>query len=146
MWQLLSSGTLDEFEAGAPATWLEHGTKMRLEMKTSIPIAPLFDMLGMEWVTSKMINEGGAHITDVEGVGWNKVVVHMEANAVWVPIIIGVIVAICIYFGWQLFTELKLFAEAIGPVAWGIIACIAAAIAIPVIMSLVRKPKKKEEA
>lgn len=143
MWQLLSSGTPEEFEAGAPNIELPHGTKMRLEMLTSAPIAPLFDLWGAEWVVAKLINEGGAHILDVEGVGWNKVVVHMEANAVWVPIVIGVIVAICIYFGIQLFTEMRLFVESISPVTWGIIAVIGAAIAIPLIMTFVKRKKEK---
>lgn len=143
MWQLLSTGTLDEFQEGAPNIELAHGTKIRLEMITTGPFAPLFDMWGMEWVASKMLNEGGAHIVDVEGVGWNKVVVHMEANAVWVPIIIGVIVAVCIYFGWLLFKELRLFAEAVSPVMWGVIAVVGAAIAIPLILTFV---KRKREA
>jgi len=142
MWQLLSSGAPEEFEAGAPNIELAHGTKMRLEMITSAPIAPLFGLWGVEWVVAKMIDEGGAHIVDVEGVGWNKVVVHMEANGVWVPIIIGVIIAICIYFGIKLFTELRLFAEAVSPVMWGVIAVIAAAVAIPLIVTLVRRKKE----
>ena len=143
MWQLLSGGTPEEFEAGAPSIELPHGTKMRLEMTTSVPIAPLFDLWGMEWVASKMLNEGGAHIVDVEGVGWNKVVVHMEANAVWVPIVIGCIIAICIYFGIQLFTEMRLFAETVSPVMWGVMAAIGAAITIPLVMSLIKKKKVK---
>jgi len=117
---------------------------MRLELTTTVPIAPLFDLWGAEWVTAKMLNEGGAHITDVEGVGWNKVIVHMEANAVWVPIIIGVIIALCIYFGISLFREMKLFAEAVGPMFWGFIGLIAAAVAIPLIMSFFKKREKEQ--
>ena len=144
MWTLLSSGTPSEFQAGAPNIEQPHGTKMRLELTTTVPIAPLFDLWGAEWVTAKMLNEGGAHITDVEGVGWNKVIVHMEANAVWVPIIIGVIIALCIYFGISLFREMKLFAEAVGPMFWGFIGLIAAAVAIPLIMSFFKKREKEQ--
>lgn len=142
-WTLLAAGSLEEFQAAIPpVNQLPKGTRMRLELTTSLPIAPLFDLWGAEWVVSKMLNEGGAYIVDVEGIGWYTIVVHMVADPVWVWVVIGVIVAICSYFGWLLFRELRLFAEAVAPIAWGFIGLIAAAITIPIVIGLIKRKER----
>ncbi|MBW2559616.1 MAG: hypothetical protein JRE40_02050 [Deltaproteobacteria bacterium] len=143
-WTLLASGeSAEELQASAPDIDLPAGTKMRLEIITKIPVAPLADLWGAEWVIDRMLDQGEAEIVDVEGIGWNKIVVHMVARGAWVPIIIGVIVAICAYFGWQWFKEIRLFAEKIGPVAWAIIALIAAGMAIPLVKRLLEKKEAR---
>lgn len=140
MAELIAYGsTAGELEATVAQVDLPPGTKMRLEMTTTVPIAPLANLWGAGWVIDWMLDQGEAEIVDVEGVGWNKVVVHMKAKGAWVPIIIAAIIALCAYFGWQWFKELRLFAERVSPMFWGLIAVIAAAMAIPLVMRLTRR-------
>jgi hypothetical protein len=142
-WNLIAEGqSPSEFKSNAPAIDLPPGTKMKLELTTAVPIAPLADLWGAEWVFKRLL-DAEAEIVDVEGVGWNKIVVHMRARGAWIPIVIAAIVAICAYFGWQMFKELKLFAQAAGPVFWGFIGLIGAAIAIPLVMRIFKKGRVK---
>jgi len=142
MFELIAQGaTADELQSSAPNIDLPAGTKMKLEITTKVPVAPLADLWGAEWVIDRMLDQGDAEIIDVEGVGWNKIVVHMIARGSWVPVIIWAIIAICAYFGWQWMKEVRLFAEKVSPVFWVVIAVVAASIAVPFIRKLTKKKK-----
>lgn len=108
-WEVLAQGSPEEFELNPPAIELAKGTRIRLEMDTSpFPVAPLANLWGAEWVYDKLFNEAGAAILDVRSDGWYTIIVDMEADPVWVPLLIAVILAIVIAYGIH---ELKLMAE-----------------------------------
>lgn len=133
MWQTVAEGTsLEEFrQSQPPVDELPKGTKLRLEIETPwwAPIAPLADLFGAEWVADTLLDQGGAIITDVEGVGWHKVVVHMEADPAWlIPLIIaiaGIVGGIAL-----IITVIKLEADIPMMFKWGAIAVIAASVAV----------------
>lgn len=99
-WKIAAKGnSLDEFEDSLNITNITHGSEMRLEIDTyPWPVAPLADLWGMEWVAQRMIGSG-AIVEDVEGIGWNKIVVHMTAQSNPI-LIIAAIVAICLSLGY----------------------------------------------
>lgn len=108
-WEVLAQGPPEEFGLSPPAIELGKGTRMRLEMDTSpFPVAPLADLWGAEWVYDKLFNQAGAVILDVRSDGWYTIIVDMEADPVWVPLLIATILAIVIAYGIR---ELKLMAE-----------------------------------
>ena len=100
-WAVLAEGSLEEFQAAQPEiSELPKGTRIKLEIDTSPwPVAPLADLWGAEWVAERVFNEAGAEIVDVEGIGWNKIVVWMEADPAWVMPLIYVIAALLITAG-----------------------------------------------
>ncbi len=116
-WTLIAEGSPEEFENSTPSiSNVPSGTKLRLEMKSDYPIAPLFDLWGMEWVVGYMIDHAGAEITDVEGIGWYKIVVHMTTNSPVVPIILAICTVLSIAGLAYLVHELRLWADIAGPV------------------------------
>lgn len=117
-WKVIAEGTPEEFGNSIPAmTSVPSGTKLRLEMETKLPIAPLFNLWGAEWVIQYMIDTSGAEIVEVESTGWNKIVVHMIAHSPVIPIIYGIIVVLSIAGLAYIMRELRLLAEIAGPVA-----------------------------
>ncbi len=145
-WYLVAEGkTSEELQQGVPQVDLAKGTRMKLEIVTKYPIGYFFDLWGAEWVVTRLfpeIEDYGAEVVDVEGVGAYKIVVHMRATGTWVPIIVAGIIAAIVYFGWRWFQEIRLFAEEAKPLAWALVAIIGAAVAIPLI-SLFRRTKEK---
>jgi len=101
MWQTLAQGSLEEFQAAQPEiAELPKGTRIKLEIDTSPwPVAPLADLWGAEWVAERVFNETGAEIVDVEGVGWNRIIVWMRGSPVPVMPLIYVLAAIIIIAG-----------------------------------------------
>jgi len=100
-WKVLAEGNLSEFQAAEPEiSELPKGTRIKLEIDTGMwPIAPLADLWGAEWVAQRIYNETGAEIIDVEGVGWNKIIVWMRGSPVPVIPLIYVIAAVIIIAG-----------------------------------------------
>ena len=146
-WVRLAEGkSLEEFQASRPPyEELRHGTRMLLTIESPwwAPIGPLGDLFGAEWVADKLLAEGGAHVRDVEGKGWHKIVVHMEADPAWVIPLIWAIAALIGAIAF-LIAFIKLDADIVGEVfKWGAIAL--AALAAIVIVGAV-KPKVKEKA
>ena len=118
MWQLLASGSPDEFETAAPTiSDLPGGTPIRLEIETTLPIAPIFDLWGMDWVVDKMWGDAHVEITDVHSVGWNKVVVYGTVYSPVALIIIAILVVLAIGGVAWIVRELRLLADVVGPVA-----------------------------
>ena len=116
MWQLLASGSPDQFKAATPTiSDLPAGTPIRLEIETTLPIAPIFDLWGMEWVVEKMWSSG-VDVTDIKSVGWNKAIVYGTAYSPVVPIIIAICVVLAIGGIAWIVHELRLFADVAGPV------------------------------
>lgn len=122
MWQLLASGSPDEFETATPTiSDLPSGTPIRLEITTTLPIAPIFDLWGMEWVVEKMWGDAHVEIKDVHSVGWNKAVVYgavgSSPGAPVALIIIAISVVLAIAGIAWIVRELRLLADVAGPVA-----------------------------
>ena len=129
MWQLLASGTPEQFEEATPTIPdLPSGTPIRLEIETTLPIAPIFDLWGMDWVVEKMWSSG-VQVEDIKVVGWNKAVVYGTAYSPVVPIIIAISVVLAIAGIAWIVRELRLFADVAGPVTVGVIAIAGIAVA-----------------
>lgn len=129
LWTTLAEGSsLDEFQASLPSvSELPKDTRIRLAIETPwyAPVAPLADLFGAEWVAQRLLAEGGAIVTDVEGVGWHKIVVHMKSDPVQVVLLIFAIAALLFGAGF-LIASIKLDAEQIVEMGkWGVIALIA---------------------
>lgn len=122
MWQLIAQGSPDEFKTAAPTiSDLPSGTPVRLEITTTIPIAPILDLWGMDWVVEKMWNSG-VDVTDVKSVGWNKAILYGTVYSPVAPIIIAICVVLAILGIAYIVHELRLFADVAGPVTLGIMA------------------------
>jgi len=129
MWQLLASGSPDEFETASPTiSELPAGTPIRLEIQTTLPIAPVFDLWGMEWVVDKMWSSG-VDVTEVHSAGWNKAVVYGTAYSPVVPIIIAICVVLAIGGIAWIVHELRLFADVAGPITVSVLAIAGIAVA-----------------
>lgn len=125
-WTLIAEGSPEEFGNSTPSiSDVPSGTKLRLEMDSNYPIAPLFDLWGMEWVVGYIIDHSGAVITDVEGIGWYKIVVHMTTNSPVVPIILAICTVLSIAGLAYMVHELKLWADIAGPVGATFMAVVA---------------------
>jgi len=93
----------------------------------TLPSYPKAREWGAEWVAERVLNEAGAEIVDVEGVGWNKIIVWMEADPAWVVPLIYVIAAILITAGLAyIIHEIRLSFEK-APVAMSLLALAAVA-------------------
>lgn len=114
MWKVLAEGTPEQFGDTLPSIEeLPHGTPVRLEIRTTVPVAPIADIVGAEWFAERMGLEGAA-VVDVEATGWDTVVVHMVADPVWVWLLMLAILAAIgglIYLVYQL----RLLANVAGP-------------------------------
>lgn len=95
-WVTLAEGDVEQFQEAQPdLESLPHGTKIRVEIDVIPPLGLVADTWGQEWVGNLIYARSGAVITDVEGVGLDKVYIHMEANAVWlVPLILAIVAVI----------------------------------------------------
>ena len=146
-WQLIAEGTPDEFENSVPSVSdVPSGTRLRLEITTTLPIAPLFDLWGAEWVVDYMIDQGDADIVDVEGVGWNKIIVHMITHSLVAPIIIAICAVLAIAGIAYIIHELRLFADIAGPIAmiFIVIAGVAAATLLGYSIYRIRRSSRNE--
>lgn len=144
MWMVLAQGSsVEEFEACRPSIEeLPKGTRIRLTVETPwyIPIAPLADLFFAEIMASWFIDETGCAITDVEGIGANTIIVHMEADPGWV---IPLILAIAVIVGGIaiIISVIKLEADVPAMFRWGSYAVIAAstALGLAIIYKLFRR-------
>jgi len=152
-WITLAEGkSTDEFRTPKTSiSELPDGTPIKCTIETPwyLPIAPLFDLLGAEtgWAAQKIRDEAGARIIDVEGVGWHKIIFHMEpaTPAFVVPLIIAIAVivtSVCIAI---VAIKLEAFVEAAGPAfLWGILILAMGLLYYLVVGS--KKGTKKEKA
>lgn len=123
-----------------PINELPKGTKVRITFETPwyLPIAPLADLFFFaEWVADMFINDAGVTITDVEGQGFYKIIVHGDVDPAWVPALIWAI-AIVAASAAIIFTVIKLEADIPSVFRWGAIALVAVS-AATVIVILGRK-------
>ncbi len=116
-WVTLAEGNAEEFEQTIPPIdQLEPGTKLRLIIDTTLPIAPVVELWGMDWVIQQMLGSG-VSITDVYATAWDQAVIEMKvAGSPVVAIIIGIIVVLSIAGIAYIVHHLKLMAEIAGPV------------------------------
>ena len=145
-WVTLAQGaSVEEFQASKPpVSELSSGTRMQLIIDTPwwAPIAPLADLLGADWVAQRLLNEADTVITDVEGQGWHRIVVHMKvASPGWPAVIIGVI-AVLLFIGGVAYIvhQIRLIAEIAGPAGISLFLLIAIGIGIYI---ATRRPAKK---
>ena len=112
------SNSYEEFEACTPSVdSVPAGTKIKMTLQTPfyLPIAPFFDLAGMETLASFM-DPVGVNVTDVEGVGLNTIIIHGEVpesvgigiGPVAVALIIGGFVAGLAAIGITVFVLMKL--------------------------------------
>lgn len=143
-WEIMAEGaSIEELQACVPPySELPKGTKLRLTIETPwyVPIAPLFDLMGAEWVADKLFNEGGAKVIDAEAIGLNKIIVHMEADPAWlVPLIIAIaVVAASVAV---IITVIKLEAYLPGMVKWGAIGLLGGGFAI-LLAAVIRRRRR----
>lgn len=148
-WITLAEGaSVEEFQASKPpVSELSSGTRMQLIIDTPwwLPIAPLADLFGAEWVAQRLLNEADAVLTDVEGQGWHRIVVHMKvASPGWPAVIIGVIAVLLFTAGLAyIVNQIRLIAEAAGPT--GISLFLLVVLGLGAIYLLGRRPAKKPE-
>ena len=129
MWQVIAQGTPAQFEAATPTVPdLPSGTPVLLEIETTVPVAPLFDLWGMDWVAEQMW-ASGVDVTEVHSVGWNKVVIYGTVYSPVVPIIIAIAVVLAIGGVWFIVRELRLLANVVGPVTVNLMAIAGIAVA-----------------
>lgn len=145
-WVTLAQGaSVEEFQASKPpVSELSSGTRMQLIIDTPwwAPIAPLADLFGAEWVAQRLLNEADTVITDVEGQGWHRIVVHMKvASPGWPAVIIGVIAVLLFTAGLAYIVhQIRLVAEIAGPAGISLFLLIAIGIGIYIVT---RRPAKK---
>ena len=151
-WVTLAEGnSLDEFKTPKTSiSELPSGTQIKCTIETPwyMPIAPLHDLFGAEggWIAQEM-EKAGAKVIDVEGVGWYKIIVHMEpATPAYV---VPLIVAITVIVGGSLLIiamiKLEALIEPAGPaIAWGFLILAAGLLYYLVVGG--RKVTKKEKA
>lgn len=62
---------------------IRHGAPFDVIVQTPsyLPVAPLFDALSSERMAGRIYQDTKAVLKDVEGVGFNTIVLHMESNA-----------------------------------------------------------------
>ena len=90
-WVTVAEGDLKAFEAGDESVITEvgrgqrvkHGAPFAITIESSALLGAsyLYDLAGMEPLADMVWNKTHAHLRDVEGIGWNKIRLHMEANA-----------------------------------------------------------------
>jgi hypothetical protein len=116
-WVTLAEGTPDEFEQSVPPIdELPPGTKLKLYIDTTVPIAPILDLWGAEWVVQHMAGEG-VIVTDVHSTGWNQAVVEGRVAGHPAVIIILAILAVLAIGGIAYVVhQMKLIADIAGPV------------------------------
>ena len=105
---------------------LPHGTKFKIIIDTPwyAPVAPLFDIAGAEWIADRFLNEAGAKLLDVEGEGLNRIIMHFEADPVWLtPAGLAAIAAILIAIG-LIVVAVRIDADLLAPLAAGAIVAI----------------------
>ena len=74
---------------------LSKGTVFRIYVETEwwAPVAPLFDLVGAEWVADALWEVGG-ELRDVWGEGWHTIVMECVADPVWVWALLGALAVI----------------------------------------------------
>lgn len=124
-WTKIATGTdLEHMEMLVPIEQLPHGTRFKVVLTSSIPIAPLADLAGAEWVADRFYSQSGAILEDVEGKGWSEIVLHFRANAVIIWVFLGVLAAV---FIWAWFSKVDIFAYIKNLLMWGAIGLVAVA-------------------
>lgn len=95
-WVTIVECDYDELETVTPTVQeLPKGTVFRIYVETEwwAPVAPLFDLLGAEWVAQKLWDVGG-ELKDVWGEGWHTIVMECVADPVWVWALLGALAVI----------------------------------------------------
>lgn len=117
-WTVLAEGNPDEFvQQVSPIDDLPTGTRIRLEIQTGLPVAPIFDLWGMEWVVQKMYGDAEVIVEDVRSDGWYKAIIDMRVAGTPVALIIVAIAAVLVTAGVvAIVVNLRLMAEIAGPI------------------------------
>ena len=142
---LLASGTINDVSdtltitSAGQGQQVIHDGEFTITCETSWPIAPLFDLFGAEALADMLWNETGAILDDVEGKGFNTVVLHCRANIFQVTPLVAIgIVAVLIsvgIIGVTVFVESpgEFLSDVVTLISW---AWIAAIIAVAVVGSV----------
>jgi len=137
---IMQGNSLEEFKTCTPTIAdLPKGTKLQLTINTTIPVAPIANVLGAEWLAEQLLGND-CRVIDVRSEGWYKVIVDMEALGLH-PVIIGMLIAAALFaFGFAI-AYVVLEGEVPAPLGW----IKWAAIGLVVIAALVYLPKPKKE-
>jgi len=142
-WQTIMQGnSLEEFKNCTPTIAdLPRGTKLQLAINTTIPVAPIANVLGAEWLAEQLLRNE-CRVIDVRSEGWYTVIVDMEALGL-APVILGMIIAAAIFaFGFAIaYVVLKgiIPIPSLDWIKWVAIGLVAVAVLV-----YLPKPKKKE--
>jgi hypothetical protein len=65
----------------AAGGYVPSGKRVKLEITSTLPIAPLFDLMGAEFIANLTydLSQVGAELLDVYGDGWFKIVIMMRS-------------------------------------------------------------------
>lgn len=92
-WEVVAEGTnIWNLESTVGELELPKGSRIKVVMDLLYPVAPAFDVAGMEWVFQQFVPDG-VIVKDVYGEGWNTAVVEMEADPAWLLPILAFIKA-----------------------------------------------------
>ena len=125
---------------------------LRLRIDTTIPIAPVVELWGMDCVFQRMLGSGVV-VTDVYAAKWNEVVIDMTvAGTPIIPIIIAIAVVLTTGGIAWIVHNLRLMAEIAGPagttlmIVGGVLAAglLGYAIYKTQVIERIPKPKKLE--
>jgi len=142
VWTTIMQGnSLEEFKHCTPTIAdLPRGTPIRLTINTTVPVAPIANVLGAEWLAEQLLaNE--CKVIDVRSVGWYKVVVDAEALGVAPVIIAAIIVAAIFAFGFLIYA-IKMEAGIVPSLDW--VKWVAIGLVAIAVLVYLPKPKKRE--
>ena len=109
--------SLEEFRNATPAIDdLPPGTRFNIVIDTKLPVAPIANILGAEWLAEELIDEGAARVINVRSNGWYQVVMEMEAIGI-PPLIIALIIIAAIFAVGYLISSIRMDANLPGPIA-----------------------------
>ncbi len=116
-WQTIMQG--DSLEAFGEATPtiddLPAGTRFRIVVDTTLPVGPIADIWGAEWLADQLLDYD-ARVIDVHSNGWYQAVIEMEALGTPVLLIVFAIIAAIAALGY-LISSIRMDANLPGPIA-----------------------------
>jgi len=113
---IMEGNSLEEFSEATPIVEdLPAGTRFRIVIDTHLPVAPIANILGAEWLAQQLLDYE-ARVIDVYSVGWYQVVIEMEALGV-PPLVIAAIIIAAIFAVGYLISAIRMDAQLPGPIA-----------------------------
>lgn len=79
-----TANSFEELKEIMPRLEVPKGERVRFVMELNLPVAPLFDLAGAEFIFEAVMPEG-LTLIDVYGEGWRTAVIECEADPVWLP-------------------------------------------------------------